>query len=146
MRREPIDHSCGQPRGTWRTCPCTLAAVAESKRRWTERNRHRYRDAALKRRYGVTAAEYDRTRETQGHRCALCQTHEDELPLLTTGRRRRDGSPAVNSVKLVVDHCHTSGVTRSLICHRCNIVVGYAEKHADLLAMAAEYIRRARCC
>src|SRR4028119_242174 len=132
--RKPIEHTCGQPRGTWRTCPCTLAAVAERKRRGVEGNRHTYRSSALKRRYGVTDAAYDRMREDQGYCCALCRRHEDGLPLLTTGRPRRDGSPAVNTVKLVVDHCHTSGATRRLVCHRCNIVIGYVEKHADLLA------------
>ncbi len=145
MSRKPLDHVCGQPRGTWHTCPRTLAAVAESKRERTHRNRYTYRDAALDRRYGVTTAEYDRMREAQGHRRGRCGP-TDDLPLLTTGRRRRDGSPAVNSVTLVVDHCHTTGATRSPICHRCTIVVGYAEEHADLLALAAEYIRRSGCC
>ena len=101
MGRNRIEHTCGQPRGTWRTCPCTLAVVAESKGRWEERNRHTRRDSDLKRRYGVTAATYDRMREDQGHRCALCRAHEDDLPLLTTGRPRRDGSPAVNTVNTV---------------------------------------------
>jgi hypothetical protein len=85
-------------------------------------------------------------REDQGYRCALCRAHEDDLPLLTTGRPRRDGSPAVNTVKLVVDHCHTSGLTRSLICHRCNVLVGHADNNADLLALAAEYVRQWKCC
>ncbi len=146
MGRNRIEHTCGQPRGTWRTCPRTLAVVAESKRRWEERNRHARRNSDLKRRYGVTAATYDRMREDQGYRCALCRAHEDDLPLLTTGRPRRDGSPTVNTVKLVVDHCHTSGLTRSLICHRCNVLVGHADNNADLLALAAEYVRQWKCC
>src|SRR4028118_803921 len=89
MSRKPIGPAWGRPRGTWRTCPCTLAAVAESKRRWVEGNRHTYRSSALKRRYGVTAAEYDRMREDQGYCCALCRRHEDDPPPLTTGRARQ---------------------------------------------------------
>ena len=85
-------------------------------------------------------------REDQGHRCASCRAHEDDLPLLDTGRSRRDGSPAVNAVRSVVDHCHTSGLTRSPICHRCNVLVGHAGNNADLLALAAEYVRQWKRC
>jgi hypothetical protein len=148
--RNRIEHTCGQPRGTWRTCPCTLAVVAESKRRWEERNREnrreRTRDLYLQRTYGITLAEYDQMREAQDYRCELCSTHEDELLPHLSGRPRRDGAAPANTVKLVVDHCHTSGATRALLCNRCNTAVGYVENNADLLALAAEYVRQWKCC
>jgi hypothetical protein len=41
-----------------------------------------------------------------------------------------------------VDHHHESGAVRSLLCNRCNPMVGYAKERADILRAAAEYLER----
>ena len=50
--------------------------------------------------YGITADEYQAILATQGGVCAIC------------GGRR--------SYRLNVDHCHTTGVVRGLLCRLCN--------------------------
>ena len=59
----------------------------------------------LKFKYGITYDEYITMYENQNKSCAICNT---ELP-------------AMNGNKgLLVDHCHTTGKVRGLLCNRCN--------------------------
>lgn len=61
--------------------------------------------------YGLKKGEYARLYEFQRGRCALC--------------RRATGE----SKKLAVDHCHSSGAPRGLLCSICNKwILGYAAR------------------
>jgi hypothetical protein len=63
-------------------------------------------------RYGLTQNQHAKLLSFQRHRCAICGTHQEQLPQ-----------------RLCVDHCHASGIVRGLLCRSCNIGVGMAEKH-----------------
>lgn len=67
------------------------------------------RDRTLRRRYGITAAEYDRLLTEQGGRCVLCQREPDES-------------------RLHVDHDHETGRVRGLLCFHCNTTLGWLER------------------
>jgi hypothetical protein len=41
---------------------------------------------------------------------------------------------------LVVDHCHTTGKVRGLICSSCNSVLGYAKDNKKTLENAIKYL------
>lgn len=43
--------------------------------------------------------------------------------------------------KMVIDHCHASGVVRGTLCHPCNVSIGHFEDDPELLERAAEYLR-----
>lgn len=77
----------------------------------------------LQRDYGVSVAEYDTMREKQGHKCAICGTHESDLKRA-----------------LSVDHCHTTGVVRGLLCDSCNLGIGKLRDSAAMLRAAASYL------
>lgn len=83
-----------------------------------------FRDMAFQRKYGISLAERDAMAEVQGHRCAICLTHESELPK-----------------RLAVDHDHTSGAIRSLLCQACNLGLGFFRDAPELLERAAAYLR-----
>jgi hypothetical protein len=60
--------------------------------------------------------------DEQGGVCALCR------------------DPAKES--LVIDHCHTTGSVRGLLCHHCNVGLGFLRDDPDVMAAAIEYLRR----
>jgi hypothetical protein len=41
---------------------------------------------------------------------------------------------------LNIDHCHTTGKIRGVLCTRCNTVLGMIKDNTDLLYRAAEYL------
>lgn len=87
------------------------------------------RASSLKGRYGISIEEYDRMFMIQSGLCAIC--HKPETNLL-------HGSPR----RLAVDHNHSTGQIRALLCTKCNAVLGWASEDADVLRAAAEYIER----
>lgn len=90
------------------------------------KNRKRYHEtpeARLRRRlwgeYKLTHEQYVTLVEAQGGMCAIC------------------GNPPGTGKRLVVDHCHTTGKVRALLCTYCNVVVGIYENHHQA---AADYL------
>ncbi len=78
----------------------------------------------IKKKYGITPDDWDRMYEQQGGKCAICSCD------CTTGR------------KLAVDHCHTSGNVRGLLCAKCNQGLGYFDDNTDFLGKAIEYLNQ----
>jgi hypothetical protein len=81
------------------------------------------RDRALRRTYGISLADYRELERQQGGTCAIC-----------------NGRPEVGI--LVVDHCHTSGIVRGLLCSTCNLAIGYLKDNPDHMLSAAMYVLR----
>lgn len=86
----------------------------------------------LLRRYGMTRADYDAMLAAQDGRCAICrkvETHKD-----------RRG----NVTRLAIDHDHSTGAVRALLCHACNVALGSFGDDPDLIRAAAAYIEERR--
>lgn len=77
------------------------------------------------RRYGISAADYDAMLAGQGGVCAICG-----------GVSYRNGL----KVRLSVDHHHKSGKVRGLLCHSCNVAIGYAKEDPRVLMAIAKYL------
>ena len=60
---------------------------------------------------GMTRTKYEQIMSEQGGRCALCDSTQN------TKYHKR----------LAVDHCHSSGKIRGLLCNRCNTSIERAE-------------------
>lgn len=140
-----------------RTCPGCLEDKPPAKPRGRycvecsaigRQRRHRLRTdtpESIRRRslfklYGITPEDYDRMRAEQQRRCAVCQRHEDDCPVVSSGRPRQDGQPKAQPRPLVVDHDHRTGRVRGLLCSRCNTVLGMVEEDAALLRRAVAYL------
>lgn len=76
----------------------------------------------LKRRFGITIDDYERMYAEQGGECLCCGASESVL-----GHR------------LAVDHCHTTGKVRGLLCKGCNVALGHAKENPDILRSLAKY-------
>ena len=44
---------------------------------------------------------------------------------------------------LVIDHCHTTGKVRGMLCHNCNRALGLLQDDKDYLEKAISYLERA---
>ncbi|MCQ4005338.1 hypothetical protein FK522_28835 [Klebsiella pneumoniae] len=58
-------------------------------------------------------------------------------------RANQDGRCAICNRKtrrLFVDHCHTKGHVRGLLCQTCNTFLGWYEKKADTILRFQAYI------
>ena len=87
------------------------------------------RERHLLRKYAITSVEYDRLLKAQGGVCAICKLPPE---IAHKGNTR--------SCLLGVDHCHTTGRVRSLLCVRCNNMIGSAKESPDLLRAAIAYL------
>lgn len=75
--------------------------------------------------YGLAPGEYDALLAKQGGACAICR-----------GKPRR--------LRLAVDHDHTTGRVRGLLCKRCNHdLLGAAHDDPAILRRALEYLESA---
>ena len=90
-----------------------------------------YRANTLRESFGLTLKNYYELQAKQGHTCAICKREETA--------NGRGGKP----MSLAVDHCHTTGKIRGLLCRRCNQSIGAFEDNPTLLRLAALYLEGA---
>lgn len=106
-----------------------LPAKSKQRRKnYYEANKERLLDIAKWRRllqtYGITKEQYTELLLGQDYKCAICpRSHFDE----------RNG--------LVVDHDHTTGTIRALLCDRCNVGLGSFGDDIQRLLNAANYLK-----
>jgi hypothetical protein len=48
-----------------------------------------------------------------------------------------------HKVKIVVDHCHTTGAIRGLLCHNCNRALGLLKDDINVIKNAINYLESA---
>ena len=113
-----------------RTCGHTLRYVADyscvhckTERRKTDA----YKCSQLRIKYGITLDDYKVMREAQDHACAICgepfdyEAEQRSLPH--------------------VDHCHTTGVVRGVLCKHCNLGIGHLKDNILTLEAAIRYLK-----
>lgn len=101
--------------------------VKAKQKRFQERNKERLKAKRREKLYSLSDTEYTAMRESQNNSCAICGTPP----------------PPVNyRTHLDVDHCHTTGVVRGLLCNNCNRGLGHFKDNPELLIKAAQYLKR----
>ena len=86
-------------------------------------NQERIRQRNVARMYNISLAEYDDMLETQGYACAICSRSAED-----------------NGMRLSVDHDHTTGMVRGLLCITCNQGIGCFRDNTKLLNNAILYL------
>lgn len=103
--------------------------LRESQRARNARNKERYavvtRNNNLRKKYGIGVEEYQTMLLAQNGGCAICG--------------RPDGGTA-RSKHLLVDHNHSTGLVRGLLCHACNIAVGAIEGRREYVRQIEAYL------
>jgi hypothetical protein len=82
------------------------------------------RDSQNRAKYGIDEEDYLRLLEEQENSCAICGVHH------SLGQHGR----------LSIDHCHTTGEVRGLLCHKCNFGIGQFNDDIALLIKAIRYL------
>lgn len=66
----------------------------------------------LKKKYGMTEADYDALLNQQNGQCGICRKTPDKR-------------------RLAVDHCHATNRVRGLLCDWCNRNLGWFERQKE---------------
>lgn len=98
-------------------------ASESQKRYWANYSQARERAWRVSHGIDFTWSEYVAMNDAQGGRCAICDRRESSLPK-----------------SLAVDHDHTNGKVRGLLCDDCNLALGRLRDDPKLLLRAAEYL------
>lgn len=95
------------------------------------KNPDKYREIGRKsehnrrmRRYGVNAEWYAQQLSIQHNLCDICK------------------DPLVPGRSTHIDHNHSTGLVRGLLCHHCNILIGNAKEDINRLMQAITYLER----
>ena len=118
---------------TW----CTYCTTEDNKARYHrnkgsdkgERHRLSARKSWLKKAYGLSYEEYLEMFRVQDGKCAICHTEVAEH-----GKERYKTG--------CVDHCHTTGKVRGILCHPCNKALGAFKDRPEVLLNATQYLEK----
>jgi hypothetical protein len=105
--------------------PVRLRKLLDGVNRYNKRHQHKRN---LRHNYDMSVEQYQRMLTEQGGLCVICRKPE---------KKKRKGVLQ----KLSVDHCHTSGRVRGLLCSRCNLMIGMAHENPEILARAIDYLK-----
>lgn len=91
--------------------------------RYRDYERQRSRKNHLRKKYKITEEDYKSMLAAQSNCCAICG---------------KDQSTSTKNMH--VDHDHTTGKIRELLCNNCNTLLGFAAEDRDILLKAIEYL------
>jgi hypothetical protein len=83
-------------------------------------------NSTIKYKYGITIEQYNQKLIDQSNCCAICGTDK----------------PGGGHNNLYVDHNHSTGKVRGLLCRNCNLMLGHAFDKVELLEEAIKYLNR----
>ena len=104
--------------------PCKVRVHRVQRRANPEHYLQIERKSKFKKQYGITIEQYDGMLDAQGGGCAVCSAK----------------TPSNRTKYFAVDHCHTTGKVRGLLCTKCNRGLGLFNDKPDLLKSAVNYL------
>lgn len=111
LTEENQDRRSKEARKAFRCKSCVAKGVRE-----TPGRKDWQKDYDLKRRYGISVEDF---KNMSKDGCMLCNSSD----------------------KLVVDHCHETGVVRGVLCGKCNTGLGMFQDSYELLSKASKYLK-----
>jgi len=104
-------------------CSACKTCTAQRNKQWRDSNKEKLRDTAYKSKFGISLEEYEAKLEAQNYCCAICNTPQDSF-----------------SMRFAVDHNHTTGAVRGLLCGQCNVAVGMTKEDITILTNMISYL------
>jgi recombination endonuclease VII len=103
----------------------TCQVCSDVTKQWNKDNPTKRKAYQRKHQLGVTQDRYDAMLDMQNGRCAICNVV------------LKDGSRTTTAQ---VDHNHKNFEIRGLLCHNCNIGLGYFKDDTVILLNAVSYL------
>lgn len=117
---------------------CRPGAIADAQqrknearaRRWAEDPEWREHAKSVSRRsrYGISREQYEQMLQQQQGRCAIC------------GDAPNPNGSGPSTRRLHVDHDHSTGRVRQLLCSPCNRALGYLKDDPAVVRAALKYL------
>lgn len=118
--------------------PCSIAQVKKHYNKDSQREYRRkikpmvregYKDTYLKKTFNISLDDYNNLKKKQNNYCSICNKPEHRLGKFGF---KKD---------LAVDHCHSTGKVRGLLCQNCNTGLGLFKDDKETLAKAIKYLK-----
>jgi len=90
--------------------------------------------STIRKRYNITLEERNSLYEEQNGCCAICNI---EVQFYNTNIENPNGFQ-----RAVIDHCHSSGKVRGILCHSCNVSLGLVKDNTDILVRMISYLNQ----
>lgn len=88
-----------------------------------QRDKRQRRDYLLRKSFDISIEEYEQMLQRQGGMCLICQ------------------KPEQSNKTLAVDHCHTTGRVRGLLCGKCNPAIGFLGDDVQIAERIISYLK-----
>lgn len=105
-------------------CEDNKDGLKKQKKKYRQAHKKEAQNASLLWNYNLTLEEYNKMLEEQKGVCYIC------------------GGVNKNGKNLFVDHNHSNGHIRRLLCMKCNIVLGIFEENIQLIENAISYLEK----
>jgi len=102
---------------------CNSDRSGSAFKKWRKENPEEARMLARRYTYGITDEQFQAMIAAQGSSCAVCLG-------------------PITETCLHVDHCHSTGKVRGLLCKKCNFGLGHFKDDAERLRRAADYLEQ----
>lgn len=129
-KKKGICKTCGNETSRSNYIRCLDCRRKEEHKSIDERYSYR-REWGYKKKYGIDEDGFGLLWDVQKGLCGICK-NQLELPSRTRGQQRRAA---------VVDHDHTTGNIRGLLCNSCNKGIGLLDDSHLLLTQALKWIK-----
>jgi len=96
----------------------------ENTKKWHKANRNYEINRGLKRRYGITLEQKQHMLQSQNNKCMICRKEFN-----------------INNLSCI-DHNHTNGKVRDILCKNCNFIVGNCLEEINILYKTIEYLKK----
>lgn len=94
-------------------------------------HKHYIKRRDLKERYGMDTSAYMAMLEKHRFVCAICEKPETNI-----------NGPSRKVKSLSIDHCHTTGKVRGMLCGNCNRGLGFFGDDPAVLKRAIAYLKK----
>ena len=106
--------------------------IKEKGKQYHQINKERIRKCYLTRKYSITIEQVKIMLKEQDNKCAICNTEFENII----------EKPGKVKVGYNVDHDHTTGSVRGLLCSKCNRSIGLLQDSIEVLESAVKYLKK----